>query len=136
MRNLVICVAMLVCGACGGPVVEPAVVGTWELQVPNPSGISHWEWDVRADGTYYFHADGPGSPPAHSGTFRASNGHYTLVSTTLAWNDEGTYQLADKDTMVASGGIGTASWHRVPDAPPDAAAPDAAGPATAPRHRP
>ena len=77
--------------------------GTWDFQVPNP-GIAHGV-DVHANGTYDFHTEGPGSPPSHSGTFAASSGHYTLVTTTLARNDEGTYRLTDEDTMVEPAGL-------------------------------
>lgn len=121
-RTLLLCVMLAV--ACSRPRVERALVGTWDIQVPNASGIARWVWEIRADGTYDFRAEGPGSPPSHSGTFTASRGHYTLASTTLAWDDTGTYQLMDgNETMVATGRLGTGSWHRVEDAPPPAAAP-------------
>jgi hypothetical protein len=122
-RALVLCLVVLG-SACRSQRVDRALVGTWDIQVPNASGIARWVWEIRADGTYDFHADGPGSPPSHSGTFTASRGHYTLVSTTIAWNDTGTYQLMDgNDTMVATGRLGTGSWHRVEadPAPPAAA---------------
>ncbi len=122
-RALILCLVVLG-SACRSQRVDRALVGTWDIQVPNASGIARWVWDIRADGTYDFHADGPGSPPSHSGTFTASRGHYTLISTTIAWNDTGTYQLADgNDTMVATGRLGTGSWHRVEadSAPPEPA---------------
>jgi hypothetical protein len=122
-RALVLCLVVLG-SACRSQRVDRALVGTWDIQVPNASGTARWVWAIRADGTYDFHAEGPGSPPSHSGTFSASRGHYTLISTTIAWNDTGTYQLVDgNDTMVATGRLGTGSWHRVEadPAPPAAA---------------
>jgi hypothetical protein len=70
-------------------------------------------WEIHKDGTYNFHAEGPGAAPAHSGTFAASNGHYVLNSTTIAWNDKGTYELTDSATLVATGKLGTGTWRRV-----------------------
>jgi hypothetical protein len=93
--------------------VDAALVGTWELKVPNPLGISRWVWEIHQDGTYDFHAEGPGAAPAHSGTFAASQGHYTLNSTTLSWNDVGTYRLATKSSLIATGRLGTGIWQRV-----------------------
>jgi hypothetical protein len=93
--------------------VDTTIVGTWELKVPNPLGVSRWVWEIHQDGTYSFHAEGPGAAPAHSGTFAASEGHYTLNSTTLAWNDAGTYQLVSSATLVVTGRLGTGTWQRV-----------------------
>jgi hypothetical protein len=93
--------------------VDPAVVGTWELMVPNQLGISRWIWDIHRDGTYNFRAEGPGAAPAHSGAFAASKGRYALDSKTLAWNDTGTYRLVESGKMVAKGRLGEATWQRV-----------------------
>jgi hypothetical protein len=121
-RALILCLVVLG-SACRSQRVDRALVGTWDIQVPNASGMARWVWEIRADGTYDFHAEGPASPPSHSGTFTASRGHYTLISTTIAWNDTGTYQLVDgNDTMVATGRLGTGSWHRV-EADPASPAP-------------
>jgi hypothetical protein len=92
-------------------------VGTWEVEVPNLAGVARWVWDIHGDGTYEFRAEGPGSPPAHNGTFKAKDGKYVLRSTTLAWDDEGTYTLSDNDTLVATGKLGTGTWHRVTSGP-------------------
>jgi hypothetical protein len=93
--------------------VDAHIVGTWELKVPTPLGVSRWVWEIHQDGTYSFHAEGPGATPAHSGTFAASKGHYTLNSTTLTWNDTGTYQLVSSTTLVVTGRLGTGAWQRV-----------------------
>jgi hypothetical protein len=110
----------LACGGCGkSPAEDTKLVGTWDLEVPTAAGSSRWVWNIRENSTYDFHAEGPGDTPSHSGTFSASKGKYTLISTTMAWNDSGTYQLAGDDTLVASGRLGTASWRRVRDTSTD-----------------
>ena len=94
--------------------VDPDLVGTWEATVTNPSGQSRWVWQIREDGTYKFHAEGPGAVPAHGGTFAASKGDWTLDSTTINYSDTGTYQLVAKDTLSAkSNRLGAGTWHRV-----------------------
>lgn len=112
---LVLACLALACGCAKSPAVDTKLVGTWDLQVPTAAGASRWVWNVRENGTYDFHAEGPGDTPAHSGTFSASKGRYALISTTIAWNDSGTYRLSGDDTLVASGRLGTASWRRVRD---------------------
>jgi hypothetical protein len=93
--------------------VDKKLVGTWELTVPSLFGDSRWVWEIRQDGTYHFHAEGPGAAPAHSGTFAASKGNYTLNSTTMNYSDAGTYQLAANGTLMAKGRLGPGTWHRV-----------------------
>lgn len=103
------------CSSRSSGSVESDLVGTWELYVPTPSGPSHWIWEIHADGSYDFHAEGAGNAPAHSGTFTAANGQYSLDSTTVTvnWHDKGTYQLTQPDTMWAAGKAGVAAWHRI-----------------------
>lgn len=93
--------------------VDHNLVGTWELSVPNAQGVARWVWEIHPNGSYDFHAEGPGAAPPHRGTFAAAKGNYTLKSTTSAWNDSGTYQVTGPDTLVATGRLGTGSWHRV-----------------------
>lgn len=93
--------------------VDRKLVGTWELSVPNAQGVARWFWEIHANGSYGFHAQGPGAAPPHHGTFAAANGRYILKSTTSAWNDTGTYQITAPDTLVAAGRLGTGAWHRV-----------------------
>jgi hypothetical protein len=93
--------------------VDASLVGTWEIVTPTPAGTARWVWEIYKNGTYSFHAEGPGAAPAHSGTFAAAKGHYILNSTTTTWNDTGTYQLTDSLTLVATGKLGTGTWHRV-----------------------
>jgi hypothetical protein len=56
-----------------------------EIVAPMAAGTVRWVWEIRKDGTYNFHAEGPGAAPAHSGTFAASNGHYVLNSRRLSF---------------------------------------------------
>lgn len=93
--------------------VDGRLVGTWEIVKTTPLGEARWVWEIHPDGTYRFHAEGPNAVQAHSGTFAAANGNYLLNSTTMSWNDTGTYQLSDSATLVATGKLGTGIWHRV-----------------------
>jgi len=126
MRYAIALLLLLVAPSCSSQKVDPALVGTWELNVPNTDGVARWVWDIHPEGTYAFHAEGPGGVPAHSGTFEAKNGKYSLRSTTIAWVDDGTYQVIQGNTLSATGKLGTASWtHAQPaqgQAPPDSAA--------------
>lgn len=116
---------ILVVISCSTSKVDPGLVGTWELNVPNADGVARWVWDIHSDGTYAFHAEGPGGVPSHSGTFEAKNGKYTLRSTTMVWVDDGTYQLQG-NALNAAGKLGRATWNRVMPAP-IAAAQDSSG---------
>ena len=117
MHYAVAMLLLLVAPSCSSSKVDSGLVGTWELNVPNTDGVARWVWEIRAEGTYAFHAEGPGGVPSHSGTFEARNGKYTLRSTTMPWVDDGTYQLIHGNTLSATGKLGTASWTRVQPAP-------------------
>ncbi len=93
--------------------VDPALVGTWEMVVPNSAGAALWVWDVRADGTYSFHAEGPGNVPSHHGSFQAANGKYVLKATNLDWQDSGTYDPPANSIVKMTGRLGTGYWTRV-----------------------
>jgi hypothetical protein len=97
-------------GPALGP-VDAALVGTWEMYVPN--GQSWWRWtlDIAGDGTYSFAQDGV---VGHSGTFEGRDGTWQLVSQTNGWTDGGTYQLPDGNTFNMIGKLGPGSWRRVP----------------------
>jgi hypothetical protein len=85
--------------------VDPDTVGVWEL--PMKDGV--WVWDIRRDGTYVFHSEAGDDAPPHAGTFSASNGHWSLKSTT-GYTDSGTYVYQLPDTLIATGQLGTAAW--------------------------
>lgn len=105
--------------------VDPAVVGTWEIMVPNPQGAARWIWEIRADGTYSFRSEGPGSAPPHSGSVTFVNGQWSLQTTTglPGWTDTGTYQFPNPDTLAATGKLGLGLWQRskTTGGPPSAA---------------
>jgi hypothetical protein len=101
--------------------VDPGCVGEWELGITNPAGSSTWIWKIKADGTYAFRIEGLGAPGAHSGTFQAANGQWTLRSTTMDWSDGGTYTLPDRDTLSMTGKLGTGVWKRRAGTPAPAA---------------
>lgn len=94
--------------------VDPVVVGTWEIMVPNAQGMARWIWEIRADGTYSFRSEGPGGTPSHSGTVTFSNGQWSLQTTTglPGWTDGGTYQLPGPDILAATGKLGPGVWQR------------------------
>ena len=118
--GMVISFALVACGGSSAQ-VDSGLVGSWELMVPNEQGVARWVWDIHTDGTYAFHAEGPGNVPSHSGVFEARKGRYQLRSTTLAWADTGTYQLTRADSLKATGKLGTGYWHRVGQEPSDSA---------------
>ncbi len=49
-----------------------------QIVTTTPAGTARWVWEIFRNGTYSFHAEGPGAAPPHSGTFAASKGHYIL----------------------------------------------------------
>ncbi len=93
--------------------VDPSLVGTWEMTVPNEAGAALWVWEVRANGTYDFHAEGPGNVPSHHGTFQAAKGKYVLNAANLDWHDTGTYDPpAYTIVRMTSNRLGTGYWTR------------------------
>jgi len=94
-------------------VIDPALVGTWEIMVPGDRGMSRWIWRIMGDGTYAFHAEGRRPAPAHEGTIAAMNGHWSLhASRGLNGHaDGGSYEVRDA-TAVITGKLGTGYWKR------------------------
>lgn len=93
--------------------VDPALVSAWEMSVPNPQGTARWVLDIRANGTYDFHAEGPGNVPSHRGAFTGTNGLWTMKSANTDWSDSGTYSLPNPDAFVTTGKLGRGLWTRV-----------------------
>jgi hypothetical protein len=89
--------------------VDPNMVGTWELFL-NPG---RWIWRVAPNGTYELHSEAMDNTPSNAGTFSASNGHYTLHSISMTWDDAGTYQVQSPGVVVATGKLGTGTWKRI-----------------------
>ncbi|MGY8664315.1 caspase family protein [Bradyrhizobium sp. UFLA05-109] len=94
-------------------VIDPALVGTWEIMVPNARGMSRWTWRIMGDGTYAFHAEGRRAAPAHEGTIAAMNGHWSLraLRGLSGYSDAGSYEVRDA-TAVITGKLGTGYWKR------------------------
>ncbi len=105
----IVCAFLLVAAAhAGNPLgVDPNIVGTWELQRKG----GPWVWEIHGDGTYSFHSEAVDRIPPHAGTFSASNGRWLLKATT-GYTDMGVYVFQPPDTLIATGLLGTAAWHR------------------------
>ena len=93
--------------------IDPALVGTWEITVPNDRGLSRWTWRIMGDGTYKFRAEGQRAAPAHEGTITATNGHWALhaIKGLTGYDDAGSYEVRDT-TAVITGKLGTGYWKR------------------------
>ncbi|MCB0359063.1 MAG: hypothetical protein KDD44_05495 [Bdellovibrionales bacterium] len=115
---LVLALAYFVFGPSGTPpvtestLVDPALVGSWELEMPNTLGVSNWEMNYRPDGTFSFIANGPGSPPPQVGVFHATDGHWTLDSPSTNWVDGGSYSINGDSSVTFSGRGGSFTWRR------------------------
>ncbi len=94
-------------------VIDPALVGTWEIMVPNDRGSSRWIWRILGDGTYKFHAEGRRRAPPHEGTITAVGGHWSIHATKglRGYGDGGSYEVRDT-TAVITGKLGTGYWKR------------------------
>ncbi|WJR81281.1 caspase family protein [Bradyrhizobium sp. NP1] len=93
--------------------IDPALVGTWEIMVPNDRGASRWVWRIMGDGTYQFRAEGRRAAPAHEGTITALNGHWSLHATRglAGYADAGSYEVRDASAVI-TGKLGTGYWKR------------------------
>ncbi|MBC9878648.1 hypothetical protein G8O24_15005 [Bradyrhizobium sp. INPA01-394B] len=94
-------------------VIDPALVGTWEIMVPSGRGPSRWIWRIMADGTYRFHAEPQRSARPHEGTMTAANGRWTLhaIRGLSGYSDGGGYEIHDA-LAVITGKLGTGAWKR------------------------
>ena len=88
--------------------VDPNLVGTWSHSI-NPG---NWVIEIGPNGTYTFNSEAADGVPPTMGTFTASNGHYTMHSTNLTWDDVGTYTYQAPRTLVMTGKLGTGTWQR------------------------
>ncbi|WP_271577734.1 caspase family protein [Bradyrhizobium sp. CCBAU 11361] len=93
--------------------IDPALVGTWEIMVPNGRGQSRWIWEIMGDGTYRFHAEPQRSARSHEGTITAANGRWTLraLRGLSGYSDGGAYEIRDA-LAVITGKLGTGAWKR------------------------
>ena len=95
--------------------IDPALIGNWEIMVPSDRGPSRWNWNILADGSYKFHSEGGPRAPSHEGTMTAANGHWTLhvLKGLKNYDDGGAYEIRDT-TAVITGKLGTGYWKRSP----------------------
>jgi hypothetical protein len=93
--------------------IDSALVGTWEIMVPNDRGQSRWTWQIMSDGTYKFHAEGRRAAPPHEGTIAARSGRWSLHASKglPGYEDSGSYEVRDA-TAVITGKLGTGYWKR------------------------
>ncbi|MFO1067783.1 MAG: hypothetical protein U1E14_04585 [Geminicoccaceae bacterium] len=89
--------------------IDPAVVGSWNLELPAVPAPARLQLTIAADGSYAFTSSNPVFG-AHSGRFRTQDGQWTMTSPT--WSDAGSYRLPDADTLVLTGRLGSAAWTR------------------------
>lgn len=68
---------------------------------------------VSAGGTYEVHSEALDGTPSSIGTFIATGGRYTLHATNLSYDDTGTYSFEAPGNMVATGKLGTGTWHKI-----------------------
>ncbi|MGZ5854589.1 MAG: caspase family protein [Xanthobacteraceae bacterium] len=94
--------------------VEEAAIGTWELFVPNNHGLARWTWEIQPSGNYHFRSRGPGAAPAHDGTINVTDGKWSIHANSglPGYEDGGSYEVKDRDTLVMTGKLGTGVWHR------------------------
>jgi hypothetical protein len=94
----------------GSTKINSALVGAWEIYLPNAAGASHWVFEFRPDGTYTLHAPGLG----HSGTYKVpAVGQWSLKAETTNYVDHGTFRLIDPNTLYLQGQFGPGQWKRV-----------------------
>jgi len=91
--------------ACGGPTVDPALVGAWEIPVPG----GHWVLTIDGAGHYEFAVQG-GAAPSHSGEFSAHNGAWSMHATSLALDDQGQYSVGADGALQLTGNRGALRW--------------------------
>ncbi|MCS3445838.1 MULTISPECIES: caspase family protein [Bradyrhizobium] len=93
--------------------IDPALVGTWEIMVPDGRGQSRWIWRIMADGTYQFHAEPSRAARPHEGTVSFANGRWTLhaLRGLRNYSDGGSYEIRDAIAVI-TGKLGTGYWKR------------------------
>jgi hypothetical protein len=67
--------------------------------------------EIGGDGTYKFHSESRNAIPSNRGQFLASNGLWSLKSTT-EYTDAGLYKYQAPDIWIVAGKLGTAAWRR------------------------
>ncbi len=92
--------------------VDASWVGTWAIDINGQNG-GRWIWQISANGAYELHSEAFDGTPTNVGTFAASGGRYNLHATNISWDDAGTYIQQSPGTMMATGKLGTGTWHKI-----------------------
>lgn len=117
--RLLVVMLIVFSATCGSAAeVDPALIGTWQLQWPGEPIY----WDIRADGTY--EVSGSGAAVAHAGTFAAAAGKWSLSSSTWG-EDGGTYRPLNENRLMVVGKLGPGTWMRAPNRAVEKAADEA-----------
>ena len=93
--------------------IDPALVGNWEIMVPSDRGPSRWIWNIMPNGTYWFRSEGGRAAQPHEGTMTATNGRWTMhvLKGLRNYDDGGAYEVRDT-TAVITGKLGKGYWKR------------------------
>jgi hypothetical protein len=93
--------------------VDPGVVGSWRLMVPDPASGTAAEWllDINDAGDFWFKITRATASRSEQGTFRAKDGKWQW--TTRNEEQSGSYRVIDADAIEITGVLGTARWTRV-----------------------
>ena len=81
------------------------------MKVPTPQGSNTCYWNIHTDRTYAAWCVGP-VPLAHSGTVLVTSGKWAVHATTVNFNDGGTDQMPNPDTLLMTGKLGKGAWLR------------------------
>lgn len=87
-------------------VVDPALVGFWDLPVPG----GRWTLEIESYGHYEFSNVSGSAAPSHQGSFAARSGKWKLSSVT-GIEDAGSYKVLD-DGIELAGNLGAVRWAR------------------------
>ena len=93
--------------------VDPGVVGSWRLTMPDPTGGTPQEWllEINDAGDFWFKITRATASRSEQGTFRAKDGKWQW--TTRNEEQNGSYRVIDADAIEITGVLGTARWTRV-----------------------
>jgi hypothetical protein len=97
--------------------VDPALVDTWQVRFPSPTGDAVVTWAIHADGSYSGTQGGSATPASETGHVTFSKNAWTLISD-KGRQDQGTYVITDANDVVITGTAGSALWTRLSAAEP------------------
>jgi hypothetical protein len=89
--------------------VDSHLLGTWYMPIAN--GL--WVFEILSNGTYRFHSEAGDGVAPHTGSFSASDGHWSMRANT-GYADAGTYLLQGTGVWITTGHLGKATWQRNP----------------------